>query len=519
MTPTGSGNGTGSLTSLRPSRPVSAAAAKPSNTGAVPARACSVRQQQQQQQYQQGKENAAPPRVAPRPAVASRGSTLPPLPAPALLRSESAPRLPEFPTSLSSSSLFGNAVGREGGGGGAGVRAAAAVTGAGVATKAVSALVAKGKILGSRQGSLKRISSEIVKTMPRSGGWLGWYTSSDREMLKIFYEVSLSIDPTTGTLTGGPREESSPFACSGQVSRDEPHRVHFLETEVFGHDVVFDGVFVEDAIAGRWRRRDASEPRGTLRPGRWAGCCWSDADNIWIQASFAWLEVRNGVLYGKDDLTDDDVFKTTRGTYDPRTGQLRIIVTEWFEQDSTVTIYRGLLSRDGHVRGTWVSSETRDLEDLGGNGDDGGEDALPREEEDATFRMWRVDGEDEVRYLAEPGDGRRAPIAPGTWAGTWLYEGGLTSPDHCSWELRCTPSGYRIQGEGTSILEGLEEAFVCDGTYDPETGKVKLYQSYLTTLSIYVYDLVVDDAGTMTGKGSSKDDSDGLVVDFSLRRR
>ncbi|KAJ3114501.1 hypothetical protein HDU96_002015 [Phlyctochytrium bullatum] len=366
----------------------------------------------------------------------------------------------------------------------------------------------------------------FVKTMPRSGGWVGWYTTADSEMTKIFFEVALAIDQQ-GKLTGEPREESSPFSCEGTVSRNEPHQVTFVETEKFGHDIQFDGVFVEGAIAGRWHKV-GGEPRGrlclfrisdkdasyreTFRPGRWAGCCWSEREKDWLQVSFSWLEVRDGIVYGKDETTDDNVFITTRGMFEAATGKIKIMVTEWFEQDSTFRVYSGVVAKDGHIRGLWTSTENRDLEDDGSMYDD-----VPEEEDEATFRIWRVDGEDDIEWLPKKGHPEMNPRYPETkWKGTWIYEGGVQSPDHCTWNLRFLAKGNRIQGEGISILDNMEEGFVCDGIYDPIKKTIKLYQSYLTTLSIYVYDLVLQDDGSYSGTGSSRDDSDGLIVDFKL---
>ncbi|KAJ3103157.1 hypothetical protein HDU97_010365 [Phlyctochytrium planicorne] len=371
--------------------------------------------------------------------------------------------------------------------------------------------------------------ADIIKTMPMSGGWVGWYSNSQSEMTKIFFEVHINIDEN-GVLNGGPREESSPFSCTGTVSKTEPHKVSFLETERFGHDIQFDGVFVEKAIAGRWHKSQGTDPRGRLclfrisdggegirafRPGRWAGCCWSEKEKDWLQVSFAWLETRGSILYGKDELTDDNVFITTRGMFDEASGRIRIMVTEWFEQDSTFRIYSGIVAADGHIRGLWTSSDERDLEEE----EDNIFDTIVQEEDEATFRIWRVDGDDEIEWLPKSQHPRlNSRIAEGKWKGAWTYDGGIQSTDHCTWNLRFI-EGNRIQGEGLSVLEDLEEGFICDGTYDEEKGTVKLYQSYLTTLSVYVYDLKFNQDGWLEGKGSSRDDSDGLVVDFKLKRQ
>ncbi|KAJ3215668.1 hypothetical protein HDU67_000136 [Dinochytrium kinnereticum] len=398
----------------------------------------------------------------------------------------------------------------------------------------------------SRHSLLKASQSleVLVKTMPRSGGWVGWYSTSDSEMTKIFFEVALSIDGQ-GNLSGGPREESSPFSCIGTVSKNEPHKVSFLETERFGHDIQFDGVFVESAIAGRWHKNQAADPRGRLclfrisdrdpsvkmpfRNGRWAGCCWSEKEKDWIQVSFAWLEIRDSIIYGKDELTDDNVFITTRGTFDRTTGKIRIMVTEWFEQDSSFRVYSGVLAQDGHVRGLWTSSEERDLDD----DDESIYDAVP-EEEEATFRVWRVDGDDAIEWLPKEGHPELdARIPESKWTGTWTYDGGIQSTDHCTWNLRFLSGKNRIQGEGTLkkdlfAMVGLafqpprsvsnDRSVMETGSYDREKNTIKLYQSYLTTLSVYVYDLSFGENGCIIGKGSSKDDSDGLVVDFKLTR-
>ena len=43
-----------------------------------------------------------------------------------------------------------------------------------------------------------------------------------------------------------------------------------------------------------------------------------------------------------------------------------------------------------------------------------------------------------------------------------------------------------------------------------------MYQTFITTLIFYVYDLILQDDGSLVGTGYSKDDSDGLVVTFAL---
>jgi hypothetical protein len=101
------------------------------------------------------------------------------------------------------------------------------------------------------------------------------------------------------------------------------------------------------------------------------------------------------MIYAKDETTDDNIFKTTRGTYSKRTGRMKIYVTEWFELDSVVTIYSGKIRpEDGHLIGFRVSSNDHDLEDALAELHNDIED-----EESATFRLWRVDGEDTIEWL------------------------------------------------------------------------------------------------------------------------
>ena len=53
--------------------------------------------------------------------------------------------------------------------------------------------------------------------LPKSGGWVGWYSISEDEMLKVFFEVELNFN-SDGSLTGSPREQSQPFECKGKVT-------------------------------------------------------------------------------------------------------------------------------------------------------------------------------------------------------------------------------------------------------------------------------------------------------------
>ncbi|KAJ3293512.1 hypothetical protein HDU76_007030 [Blyttiomyces sp. JEL0837] len=365
-----------------------------------------------------------------------------------------------------------------------------------------------------------------------------------------------------GSLKGEPREEGAPFTCAGNISAIVPHKVTFTETEK-----VFDGVFVEEAIAGRWHKKEAPDIRGRLclfrisdppnshhnitgptnlatsklhgsknsllsnftanfskvvfRPGRWSGCVWNDTDHVWENVFFAWLEVRGTEIFGKDETTDDNIFRTTRGIYEPNKGKIKIFVTEWFDQDSTIFIYSGrIVSKDGHIKGIRIVSGEDTMEDLA----DMEEQAKSGDftEEDGTlFRMWRVDGNDEIEWLESlmNGGSESGPLNSGVWQGTWKYEGGYDVPDNCLWTLKYTSEGNRIIGQGVSVIDGMEEGFFCDGIYDSKTGKIKLYQSYQTTLTIYVFDLTLESKDKLVGKGSSRDDSEGLVVEFEMNRR
>jgi hypothetical protein len=69
-----------------------------------------------------------------------------------------------------------------------------------------------------------------------------------------------------------------------------------------------------------------------------------------------------------------------------------------------------------------------------------------------------------------------------------------------------------------SLVAGDKEPFFCDGTFDALTKKIKLYQTLLGSLSVYVFDLELESENRLVGKGGSKDDSDGLIVDFYMER-
>jgi hypothetical protein len=44
----------------------------------------------------------------------------------------------------------------------------------------------------------------------------------------------------------------------------EPHKVSFINHEMSGQEAEFDGVFIEDAIAGRWHNVEDPDIKGRL---------------------------------------------------------------------------------------------------------------------------------------------------------------------------------------------------------------------------------------------------------------
>lgn len=75
------------------------------------------------------------------------------------------------------------------------------------------------------------------------------------------------------------------------MTSDEIQRIEFVESVKR-----FEGLFVEGAIAGRWRNVDSkihgrlclyhiseSSPAKIFRPGRWVGCYWNDTEGLWEQ--------------------------------------------------------------------------------------------------------------------------------------------------------------------------------------------------------------------------------------------
>ncbi|KAJ3400240.1 hypothetical protein HDV05_001195, partial [Chytridiales sp. JEL 0842] len=268
-----------------------------------------------------------------------------------------------------------------------------------------------GSLLGLTLRQVERGVSSAAFTMPRSGGWVGWYTTTENEMHHIFFEVNLTIN-SDGTLLGEPRGESHPFTCKGSISLREPHKISFINREFTGQAMEFNGLFVEDAIAGRWNNPESpSESKGRMclyrvsdfqtdtplsfRSGRWTGCYWDEATQMWANVSFGWLEFRGGDIFGMDEMTDDNIFKTTRGSYSKKSGKVKIYVTEWFEMESSVTVYSGKLMReDGHIYGIRLSSTDDDIEEALETVAEDVED-----EDSATFRLWRVDGEDKIEWL------------------------------------------------------------------------------------------------------------------------
>lgn len=390
-------------------------------------------------------------------------------------------------------------------------------------------LIGLGIVDGLRIGhSDGGISDRRFGSIPASGGWIGFYTTSDREMIRVFYEMMINISER-GELIGTPRQEHESMACRGTVTSDEIQRIEFVESVKR-----FEGLFVEGAIAGRWRNVDSkihgrlclyhiseSSPAKIFRPGRWVGCYWNDTEGLWEQVTFPWLDIRKKYIYGKDDETDDNVFKTTRGIFNEKTGQLLLFTTEWFEQDSTISVFSGRLSsHDGSIRGMRVVNKDPNLEEsLVEMEEKSSYKKKPMDfDDEALFKMWRVDGTDSNEWMGiiDNASVEDSWISDGKWAGRWTYEQGSTVPDHCSWNIIYCPKTRRIIGSGISKMEDLEEKFFCDGTFDLQTKKVKMYQTFITTLIFYVYDLILQDDGSLVGTGYSKDDSDGLVVTFAL---
>ncbi|KAI9343561.1 hypothetical protein BDR26DRAFT_858330 [Obelidium mucronatum] len=381
----------------------------------------------------------------------------------------------------------------------------------------------------------------IPRENPLNGKWVGFYaTGGAKSKLSepatcFAYNIQL-ICNDDGTITGKTLTRDEDFQFSGSF---DGTKVVFEETSTtrFHYPVQFSGSLDKhnaNQLSGKWskigggggdpalsgsmrlQRICSSDPqpiRG-IQSGEYYGSVYDETKNLWYYLRFPWLEVLDGVLYGMGVEGMGGIY-TVRGVHG--NGQVSIYVTQWREKDSVISAYKGMVSRaTGSIFGVKVTTLDFGYEDEMIDLEEAFASKSRLEESNIGFRLWRgVDengtretgdvGQFRKRFLETRNEGEASILSVGKWEGTWTF-GTVEASDLCKWYI-CFSSEEFISGDGYSNIDGIEEQFVFDGIIDIKRKKVQIYQTFLSSLSLYIYDMQIENNSRITGKGGPNDDA------------
>ncbi|KAJ3265128.1 hypothetical protein HDU77_006359 [Chytriomyces hyalinus] len=373
---------------------------------------------------------------------------------------------------------------------------------------------------------------------PLSGRWAGWYCKDkprkDAADECKSYNLSIACQADGTAVCKSLVKEGSTVVKGSfkdtNIELSEPIRLHFpVQITASLHngteELVGNWKMVTDpSVSGHLELHRlcpaASNPGGLFISGQYFGTVFDESKDAWVFVEFPWLEADDGVIYGKE-LVKGGVYKSVRGIHE--NSKIALYVTEWRGKKSLVTVYKGLISVvTGSIFGLRVSTlefgfedELLDLEDAWTSTllDTTSRPDNTMSDESINFRLWRGTAaypadRDFLRSFEQRGN---CLVKPGLWRGLWIV-GNHTAPDECDWTVAFSTSTH-FSGYGTSTLEGIVERFVFDGKVT-ENKRIKLYQTFLSSVSVYIFDLLLDSNARLTGCGGAHDEA--VPVQFVL---
>ncbi|KAJ3404331.1 hypothetical protein CcCBS67573_g03743 [Chytriomyces confervae] len=373
---------------------------------------------------------------------------------------------------------------------------------------------------------------------PLSGRWAGWYCKDkprkDAADECKSYNLSIACQADGTAVCKSLVKEGSTVVKGSfkdtNIELSEPSRLHYpvLITASLHNgteELVGNWKMVTDpSVSGHLELHRlcpaTSNPGGLFISGQYFGTVFDESKDAWVFVEFPWLEADDGVIYGKE-LVKGGVYKSVRGIHE--NSKIALYVTEWRGKKSLVTVFKGLISVvTGSIFGLRVSTlefgfedELLDLEDAWTSTllDTTSRPDNTMSDESINFRLWRGTAaypadRDFLRSFEQRGN---CLVKPGLWRGLWIV-GNHTAPDECDWTVAFSTSTH-FSGYGTSTLEGIVERFVFDGKVT-ENKRIKLYQTFLSSVSVYIFDLLLDSNARLTGCGGAHDEA--VPVQFVL---
>ncbi|ORY43603.1 hypothetical protein BCR33DRAFT_850842 [Rhizoclosmatium globosum] len=195
---------------------------------------------------------------------------------------------------------------------------------------------------------------------------------------------------------------------------------------------------------------------------------------------------------------------TVRGVYSSH--RITICITVWDDSQSTLILYKGLLSSStGSVFGVRLSTDEYGFDEELMDLEDAIASASNLDAETINFRMWRgceeLEADDTFLKAFEVAEGPSSfPLQLGRWSGTWTF-GSVEQNDDCKWRMKYITE-TTMGGEGTSRIDDILERFVFDGTIMEIKGKkkIQIYQTFLTSLTLYIYHMEWESDSKMVGR-------------------
>ncbi|KAJ3065204.1 hypothetical protein HDU98_011412 [Podochytrium sp. JEL0797] len=258
-------------------------------------------------------------------------------------------------------------------------------------------------------------------------------------------------------------------------------------------------------------KRLSTDTSKGFKSGKYHGSVYDETTNKWTYFTFPHLEASHGVIYGTPLHLPGN--HTLRGIYSST--RIILLITRWAGSNSTITAYKGLISSStGSLFGIKVSTgvgedELMDIEDAFAS-----MSALSNEI--LNFRFWRAAEEVPLdsEHVVGPSLMGNAETDPGclrlgTWTGLWTFEdpngGDVDAEDCCEWWVRVV-AGDKVCGDGMCEMDGVKERFVFDGIV---TGaKLEVYQTFATSLHLFIYQLKIESDGRVSGIGGASDETE-----------
>ncbi|KAJ3392112.1 hypothetical protein HDU84_004821 [Entophlyctis sp. JEL0112] len=361
---------------------------------------------------------------------------------------------------------------------------------------------------------------------PFSGKWLGIYCSAKKKLENLedcaAYNISLSCKPD-GSLEGKSlTQEEIQFqgAYNNQLKS-----LNFKESTRFKFPIVFNGCLVDhNTIRGTWVKESDERISGPLElrrvghktssyefsSGSYRGCVFDESKSLWTPISFPWLEVVESEIFGQPMpmKTKQNEVHTVRGTLNLNT--VSIYVTHWLGQKTSVVAFKAEIStQTGAISGVRLSTNEYGFEDELLDLEDALETDQGIDNDVVNFRMWRMEesNDEDTEEFRNRFSQFEGPVKPGIWKGYFCDDVNYNEEwDGCEWKLQFSSrTEFSGRGDRTSTVDGVCEDFVFDGMMDAGTKKATVYQTFLASLTVYVYVLAVDGRTQLSGAGGAHD--------------